>query len=145
MHLKINLEPVPKLRARHRVFNNRVLAYTPTATAKAEKAIREAIASQDLVPFEPLEPLKLTVTFYRCKSKWLKTRETMPVRKPDLDNFLKLLMDALNGVAFADDAQITTFLVKKRWTPYSRKLGRGKVRPARAKGYIMVSIEEDKL
>ena len=68
----------------------------------------------------------------------------MPYRKPDLDNFLKLLLDALNGLVFADDAQITTMIVKKRWTKASQAVKRGKNRPARAKGYITFSIVEDK-
>jgi Holliday junction resolvase RusA-like endonuclease len=30
------------------------------------------------------------------------------VRKPDIDNAIKLVMDGLNGVAWADDAQVTS-------------------------------------
>ena len=141
----VRLEPVPKGRAKHRIFNGMVLGYTSHRTRKAENAIREAITRRPLTPFEPLIPLKLTVTFWRQKSKWLKRRETMPFRKPDLDNFLKLLLDALNGLAFADDAQITTTIVKKRWTPGSQAVKRGKDRPPKSEGYIEFTLEEDKL
>lgn len=145
MKRKIKIEPVPQGRARQRFVNGMVITYTPGATVKAQKAIKEAITRRNLIPFEPLVPLKLSVTFYRQKSKWLRRRETMPFRKPDLDNYLKLLLDALNGVAFADDAQITTIIVKKRWTPGSQAVKRGKDKPPESKGYIELTIVEDKL
>lgn len=33
--------------------------------------------------------------------------------KPDVDNVLKLVMDALNGVAYKDDSQVTEATIKK--------------------------------
>uniref|UniRef100_A0A6M3IY95 Putative endodeoxyribonuclease n=1 Tax=viral metagenome TaxID=1070528 RepID=A0A6M3IY95_9ZZZZ len=39
----------------------------------------------------------------------------MPITKPDLDNYIKTLLDALNGYAFRDDAQVTSLEVKKRF------------------------------
>ena len=40
--------------------------------------------------------------------------------KPDVDNIAKIVLDALNGVAFADDRYITSLNVKKRYSqiPY---------------------------
>ena len=144
MKRKIKIEPVPKGAVKNRVVGGMVMSYTPHATAKAMKAIREALDKRPITPFEPLVPLKLTVTFWRQKSKWLKRRESMPYRKPDLDNFLKLLLDALNGRAFADDAQITTIIARKRWTPDSQAVKRGKDKPPKSKGYIEFTIIEDK-
>lgn len=143
MKRKVNIEPVPQGRARQRIVNGHVWTYTPKATADAKKAIQDALTKRPIIPFDPLVPLKLTVTFYRLKSRWLKRKETMPVRKPDLDNFVALLSNALSGLAFADDAQLTTMIVKKRWTPQSKLLKRGKMRPATAKGYIVFSLTED--
>ena len=39
----------------------------------------------------------------------------LPTGRPDVDNILKML-DALNGVVFADDKQITSALVRKRYS-----------------------------
>jgi Holliday junction resolvase RusA-like endonuclease len=36
-----------------------------------------------------------------------------PMKKPDLDNVSKAVLDALNGVAYHDDAQVITLKVKK--------------------------------
>ena len=38
-----------------------------------------------------------------------------PTKKPDWDNIGKIVCDALNGVAYHDDAQITYSVVKKRY------------------------------
>lgn len=37
--------------------------------------------------------------------------------KPDVDNLAKLVMDALNGVAYADDKQIYSLSVSKIYSP----------------------------
>ena len=145
MKRTIRLEPVPKFRARMRFVNGKAITFTPTKTAKAQKAIVKALNERPVKPFPPRVPLKLTVTFWRCKPKWIRPRESMPVRKPDTDNYLKLLMDALSGIAFVDDAQITTIIVCKRWTLGSQAMKRGQVRPPETKGYIEFTIVEDKL
>ena len=36
-------------------------------------------------------------------------------KKPDADNLAKAILDALNGVAYPDDAQIVTLTVRKRY------------------------------
>ena len=36
--------------------------------------------------------------------------------KPDADNIAKFVNDSLNGLAFRDDCQINTLVVKKRWS-----------------------------
>lgn len=39
--------------------------------------------------------------------------EIRPVVKPDLDNVAKIVLDSLNGIAYADDKQIVELRVKK--------------------------------
>ena len=38
-----------------------------------------------------------------------------PVRKPDADNIAKIILDALNGTAYHDDAQIVQLSVRKQY------------------------------
>lgn len=38
-----------------------------------------------------------------------------PTVKPDIDNFLKAIIDALNRVVWKDDAQIVTCLISKEY------------------------------
>lgn len=39
--------------------------------------------------------------------------DLMPTRKPDIDNVLKAVLDALNGVAYKDDARVVAVSAKK--------------------------------
>lgn len=138
------LDPVAKARARIAFTNGKVRSYTPTKTQEAESLIvayleeyREKCFDYRLEEYQgkylkrPI-PIKLTVVFYRVKSKWLKKWEALPFRRPDLDNMGKLICDAINGLLVADDAQITTLNLKKRWA----KNGIGS---------IEIQLEEDKL
>ena len=36
-----------------------------------------------------------------------------PTKRPDLDNFLKAVVDGCNGILFRDDAQVTKIIVEK--------------------------------
>lgn len=64
----------------------------------------------------PIE-LSLTAIFTRPKSHWRRdgtlTRVGLespwPTGRPDLSNVLKAIEDALNGLAFADDAQVIRY------------------------------------
>ena len=42
------------------------------------------------------------------------------MKRPDLDNLIKSVLDALNGVAYKDDCQIVTMLSRKNYAeaPY---------------------------
>lgn len=132
IRIQIAIEPVPKGRPRTTVQGGRVWTFTPAKTKKAQDFIRERLQRHLGKQFGAYVPVMMTTTFYRTKSKYLPRRETMPVRKPDLDNFNKLLLDAINGILVADDAQITTNHTRKRWTdkPYP---------------YVVVRMEADKL
>jgi len=132
IRIQISMEPVPKGRPRTTVQGGRVWTFTPAKTKKAQDFIRERLERHQDKCFGAHIPVMLTAVFYRTKSKYLTRRETMPVRKPDLDNFNKLLLDSINGILVADDAQITTCHLRKRWTdkPYP---------------YITIRLEEDSL
>jgi Holliday junction resolvase RusA-like endonuclease len=45
-----------------------------------------------------------------------------PLTKPDVDNYAKLVLDALNGVTWRDDSQITDLLVRKRYSARPRTI-----------------------
>jgi Holliday junction resolvase RusA-like endonuclease len=65
------------------------------ATAKAYKQEVAVVAYQQQKAPQPVAgPVKLWLTIYR------------PRPKGDLDNCLKILLDALQGILYRDDAQI---------------------------------------
>ena len=134
LRITIKAEPTAKGRAKTSYRNGKVWTYTPAKTQNAEKLIRDRLVKYQADCFPPHTPVNLSVVFYRTRCEWQRKKcklETMPVRKPDTDNFLKLLLDAINGLLVSDDAQITTIHAKKRWTdkPY---------------GYITIYLTPDK-
>ena len=42
-------------------------------------------------------------------------------KKPDIDNIVKIILDALNKIAFKDDNQITKIEVEKRYSKEERR------------------------
>ena len=106
-------------------------SYTPKATTNAEGEVRAAF--HNITPFWECvydEPVQLTVLAYAAPPKALLTKKRLPLviaelwqklTKPDIDNVAKLIMDALNGVAWKDDALISDLIVRKRYsmTPHT--------------------------
>jgi len=114
--------PVAKGRPKFARMGNFVKAYTPLKTREAE----ESFVSQ-AIKFKPTEPIKgaikLDLTFISIKPKSAKKRIYWEVR-PDLDNLVKLVKDALNGIFWVDDSQIILLSAEKRYgTDNSTEVG----------------------
>ena len=122
INITLNVEPNPKARAVTVAKKGRVWSFTPKKTKVAEDELKLLIKQQITQSFPAYTPVKMIVVFYRSKPK--SSMDAMPVRKPDLDNYIKSISDSLNTLAFPDDAQITTLVASKRWTekllPYIR-------------------------
>lgn len=63
------------------------------------------------------------VAYFQIPKSWLKKKRLQakngviyPTVKPDADNILKVLKDALNGVAYDDDKQVVDVRCRKRYT-----------------------------
>lgn len=106
---------------RHRLDRSHARMYTPNETLRAERAIaaacREAMAEAGIQQpaFGPHVPVILTVDTYRPlpESRPRRVRSEPDTYKPDADNEAKLVMDALNGLVWADDAQVVDLHVVK--------------------------------
>jgi len=110
--------PVSQPRQRHSVVAGHVRNYTPgnhpVQTFKA--ACRLMAASAIRKPLVGPVEIEISFHFPRPSNKTWKTRP-MPaevkVTKPDLDNLAKAVMDALNGVCWVDDAQVSRLVLSK--------------------------------
>ena len=107
-------KPQGKGRPRYTVRGGHAVAYTPENTRKYEEQIRRAWQEQDGRDYGPAALALIVTAYYPVPSRARKAeREAMlsgqvPVRdKPDLDNVLKAVMDALNSTAYQDDRQVT--------------------------------------
>jgi Holliday junction resolvase RusA-like endonuclease len=120
MRIKVTIlvEPTPKARPRHTVRGGRAITYTPKDTMMAEARIESKIQDALLDKgawFSEGMPIRLEATFYRLKPKSALKNVKLPVTKPDLDNYTKLLTDALEKYIYNNDSQITAMLIKKRF------------------------------
>lgn len=88
-------------------------AYTPRKFADYEERIAAEFRKQLSKPLEGAVSLKVTVQRRLPKSRPKKTASEPDTFRPDLDNVLKLVMDALNGVAYLDDNQVTLIQAEK--------------------------------
>lgn len=114
--------PTGKQRPRFSPKTGRV--YTPTKTVTAENNVAWAF-QQTGYPRVDTGPvfLDVTVVLDRPRSHYNKAGDLNAagranwwcIRKPDIDNVVKLLMDSLNGVAYRDDAQVVNVTVFRRW------------------------------
>lgn len=102
MSYVVNLIPT-KRRHRMRVVKGHAQAYTDDKTKAEEEAVAQAYTGE---LFDC--PVRVTVHTFKALPKDAPKRvERMrDVTKPDADNVLKAVLDALNGVAYADDSQV---------------------------------------
>ena len=129
VHFTIPGEPQGKARPRVvRGKDGRAHTYTPEKTAQYEALIRQEYRRQGGVRFPDGSGLAVYLSV-RCavpKSASKKRRaamlagELLPTKKPDLDNIAKAICDALNGIAYHDDAQIVELYAEKRWDEIPR-------------------------
>ncbi len=90
--------------------------FTPLRTVNAEQEID--ILSRQFLPskFKPFTcALRVTVNFMIKKPKAYPKRMKYPIKRPDLDNYLKLILDALNGVIWKDDSIICEITTSKSY------------------------------
>lgn len=96
--------PRSKQRPRSRPGGGRL--FTPRETLEAELVVRTAwiMANEaGLIPdYDYTAPMKIDLIFYRPT-----------LRRVDVDNLAKLVTDALNRVAFADDSQIEDMHIRR--------------------------------
>lgn len=101
-----------------------IRVYTPDETLNAEAWVRHCCVDQVGRVFLR-GPLRVELEIVvEVPASWSgkKTREALgggllPVGKPDVDNTAKLVLDALNGITWADDTQVVELLVRKVYGP----------------------------
>lgn len=116
VHYHIEGTPVPKKRPRFSTRNGFVQSYTDKGTRDYEDHVRQtSIAAMGTT--EPLETPVGVYLYIRLpipKSYSKKLTEACleglekPIKKPDIDNLAKSLLDGMNGVVFKDDSQIVS-------------------------------------
>ena len=126
--LRFTVEGKPVGKARPR-FTRRGFAYTPEKTVRYEAAVRaaciEAMRAQGVYKRVGVPLAIKCAFFFEPPKSWSKKRRTeagdlAPYdQKPDGDNLLKIVKDALNGVAYDDDKRICSETATKQYSVVS--------------------------
>lgn len=112
-----------KGKARPRVNTYTGKAYTPENTKDYEMLIKQyfKLKYPKFVPLENRVYVKIVAQFKIPKNttkkdtKLIEEGKLSPTKKPDIDNITKIVLDALNKMAFKDDNQITKLEVEKTY------------------------------
>lgn len=108
-------EPVAKARPRVvRARNGRSLTFTPEKTESAEHMLRVLLRQKRAQLFEREAPLSVDATFY-VRRPQAPPKHGHPSRRPDIENYAKLLLDAGNGILWVDDAQVVELHARKTY------------------------------
>lgn len=116
---EVNGEIRGKARPRLNTYTGHV--YTDTVTKDYENLIKQyfKVKYPKYVPFENRVLVKIIIYLKIQKNTTKKDRKLIeegllsPTKKPDIDNVVKIVLDALNKMAFVDDNQITKLDVEK--------------------------------
>lgn len=101
----------PKAKGRPRAGKHGM--YTDKATREYEKLVGQTWLDADGPKFDG--PVSVTVTFHKAHIDVTisETTEESNLRG-DVDNYVKSLMDGLNGIAYDDDGQVVNLKAFKR-------------------------------
>ena len=96
--------------------------YTPEETTSYENLVKRACQdSKNGIYFDADQPIGLGIKAYypipastskKARAAML-NGQILPTKKPDCDNIVKIVADALNSIAYHDDKQIVINVVEK--------------------------------
>jgi Holliday junction resolvase RusA-like endonuclease len=118
MNFIIPGEPCGKGRAKFARRGNFVSTYTPDKTILYENLVKACFVGEYTE-----KPLSVEIFIYHSIPKSTPKKyigdmlkgKIRPTKKPDIDNICKVILDALNGVAYKDDTQVYHLEATKRY------------------------------
>lgn len=124
MHTRFTVPGEPQGKARARTYYNpkagHSVSHTPDNTVLYENLIKMYYQNESNLIFGD-SPLSVTIRAYFRPAKSTPKGKLsdmlhgliFPTKKPDSDNIAKVVLDALNGVAYRDDKQVVHLEIYK--------------------------------
>jgi len=110
-------------KARPRMNTKTGRAYTPTNTKLYEYSLRQSFIIK-YPYFKQIESRVkvIIIAYFGIPKSTSKKKEAemlqeiiSPTKKPDADNIVKIVLDAMNKFAFKDDTQVTKLEIEKKY------------------------------
>ena len=109
----------PHAKQRPRFSRRTGRSYTPSETVGFEATVRQVAVEHFPEPMIGAVKVTMVAVFTPADSwstkKKLAHMHRPHIQKPDLDNIEKSILDGLNRIAFADDAQVAEVSKRKVW------------------------------
>ncbi|MBD5504619.1 MAG: RusA family crossover junction endodeoxyribonuclease [Lachnospiraceae bacterium] len=127
--MKFTVLGEPKGKGRPRFIPQTGRAMTPKDTANYETLVRMEYMVQCKgfkFPDDAMLDMRIMAYYSIPKSQTKKKKELMkrqllrPIKKPDMDNVVKIIADSLNQVAYRDDTQIVDCQCRKFYSENPR-------------------------
>lgn len=121
--------PVGKGRPKFARRGSFVTAYTPEKTASYENLVKmaaaQAMAGREIMAGAVCVGIHLFVTppaswSQKKQREAVAGRGIFPTSKPDVDNVIKGIFDAMNEIVWKDDKQVVDVVVSKRYCTNAR-------------------------
>lgn len=124
MRVSFTVPGMPVAKGRPRFVNRGkfVQTYTPESTTNYENLVKLSYTQESSVKLSGELYAVMTFCFPIPKSVSKKKHQEMaagiirPTKKPDIDNCIKAILDALNGIAFDDDSQVVCISADKLYS-----------------------------
>ena len=126
MLLEFTVYGVPRPQGSKRIVTNRrtgraipieaskfLKKYREDIAVTAREEIKKQYGSGHLPPIGDREAVSVGIGFYFERPKG--TTRRSPTVRPDIDKLTRSVLDALTGILYADDAQVTHLYVRKRY------------------------------
>lgn len=107
IQLQLPVDPVPASRPR---VTRKGFSYYAEPYRSFKKELREMVQDRYGGPRISV-PCGVTIAIFKSLPKTTKLRNP----KPDVDNYAKAVLDAMNGIVFDDDSLVVKLIVTKQW------------------------------
>lgn len=128
MKFIVNGRPQGKDRPRFRKIGNYVSTYNTKSTIEYEKSVKLSAIEQckEQLDKEYTGLVKMSIKAYFKPNKSISKKQhdlligQAHLKRPDLDNLIKIICDGLNGVAYKDDNQVAIINAEKVYSDEER-------------------------
>lgn len=129
MRINFTVMGEPKGKGRPRFCRNTGHAITPKDTVNYETLVKmeyTQACGEQMFPDDAMLDMRIKAYYSIPKSASKKRHSAMlsgeirPTKKPDMDNVIKIIADALNKIAYRDDTQIVDCQVRKFYSEKPR-------------------------